>query len=72
MMKVNLILSTLLWLCLILSNKNGGVMAQLSSEEESELGETELLVNEFLKGFRIEDINPKFFTCLLEQNRLRQ
>ena len=72
MMKVNLILSTLVFLCLIIYDKNGGVHAQLSAEQESELGETELLWNEFLKGFRIETINPKFYTCLLEQNRMRK
>ena len=54
-------------LCLILSGAN----AQLSADEEAQLRENELYFNEFLKGFRIEDLTPKWYTCLKDQSFLR-
>ena len=46
--------------------------AQLSEEEQNELTEEEKLVNEFFEGFRIEEIEAKYYTCLIEQNRVRR
>ena len=34
--------------------------------------EEEKLVNEFFEGFRIEEIEAKYYTCLIEQNRVRR
>ena len=68
MTRLEKILALLVNLCLLWSN----VHAQLSSEQEGDLNENELLLNEFLKGFRIEEINNRFYTCLWEQSRFRR
>ena len=68
MTRLEKILALLLNLCLLWSNVHG----QLSSEQEAELNENELYINEFFKGFRIEEINNRFYTCLWEQSRSRR
>ena len=68
MTRLKKILALLLNLCLLWSN----TQAQLSSEQEADLDLNELYVNEFLKGFRMEEINNRFYTCLWEQSRLRR
>ena len=44
--------------------------AQLTSEQEAELSENEQYFNEFLKGFRIEDINFRMYSCLWDQHEM--
>ena len=68
MTRIEKFIALLLNLCLLTSCS----YAQLSTEQEAELSEDELYVNEFLKGFRMEDINSRFYNCLWEQNRIRR
>lgn len=63
-----LILALLINLCLLASFSGG----QLSAEQEADLSQEELYINEFLKGFRMQDINSRFYNCLWEQNRIRR
>ena len=42
------------------------VKAQLSDEQIEGLTEKEKLFNEFLVGFRIEEINGRIYNCLYE------
>ena len=60
-------LALLLHICLMWST----VKAQLSSEQEEDLSANELYINEFFKGFRMEEINSRSYTCLWEQRRMR-
>lgn len=55
---------------LILFGSDWVTRAQLSEEQEKELSTDEFYVNEFLKGFRMDEINPRIYSCLWEQNQM--
>ena len=44
----------------------------LTDEQIEQLGVEEQWANAFLDGFRMEDINPMFYTCLWESFTMRR
>ena len=56
----------LVTLLVALMSTSSLVKAQLTSDQELELNETEQLINSFFKGFGIEDISNKYYTCLYD------